>query len=78
MALAALPSRKRFCCGELDAHYRPLHSDKSHINDILADVNDVLNPHGFDEIMKDDFAKLRQILSERLMLILGDIHPSHQ
>jgi hypothetical protein len=28
MALAALPSRKRFCCGELDAHYRPLHSDK--------------------------------------------------
>jgi hypothetical protein len=28
MALAALPSKKRFCCGELDAHYHPLHSDK--------------------------------------------------
>jgi hypothetical protein len=29
-------------------------------------------------LSKDDFAKLRQILSERLMLILGDIHPAHQ
>jgi hypothetical protein len=51
------------------ALYKSMQDWHSHINDKLADVNDVLNPHGFDEIVKDDFAKLRQILSERLMLI---------
>ena len=49
------------------ALYKSMQDWNSHINDILADVNDVLNPHGFDEIVKDDFAKLRQILSERLI-----------
>jgi hypothetical protein len=29
---------------------------------MLAYVNDVLTPHGFDEIVKDDFAALRQML----------------
>jgi hypothetical protein len=29
---------------------------------MLAYVNDVLAPHGFDEILKDDFAALRQML----------------
>jgi hypothetical protein len=29
---------------------------------MLAYVNDVLHPHGFDEIVKDDFAALRQML----------------
>jgi hypothetical protein len=33
--------------------------------DMLAYVNDVLHPHGFDEIMKDDFAALRQMLKRR-------------
>jgi internalin A len=46
------------------------------MQDWHSHINDVLNPHGFDEIVKDDFAKLRQILSERLMLTLGDIHPA--
>jgi hypothetical protein len=32
---------------------------------MLAYVNDVLTPHGFDEIVKGDFAALRQMLSER-------------
>jgi hypothetical protein len=33
------------------------------IGDMLAYVTDVLTPHGFDEIVKDDFAALRQMLS---------------
>jgi hypothetical protein len=32
------------------------------VGDILAYVNDKLSPHGFDEIVKDDFAALRQML----------------
>ena len=48
------------------------------VGNMLSYINDALVPHGFDEIVRDDFAKLRQILSERLMLILGDIHPAHQ
>jgi len=32
------------------------------VGDMLAYVNDKLVPHGFDEILKDDFAALRQML----------------
>jgi len=32
------------------------------IGEILTHVSDVLTPHGFDEIVKDDFAALRQML----------------
>ena len=32
------------------------------IGDMLAYVNNVLSPHGFEEIVKDDFAALRQML----------------
>jgi internalin A len=32
------------------------------VGDMLAYVSDVLSPHGFNEIVKDDFAGLRQIL----------------
>jgi hypothetical protein len=32
------------------------------VGDILAYVNDVLRPHGFEAIEKDDFAALRQML----------------
>jgi hypothetical protein len=32
------------------------------IGDIPAHVSDVLTPHGFNEIVKDDFAGLRQML----------------
>jgi internalin A len=35
------------------------------IGEILSHVNDVLTPHGFDEIVKDDFAVLRQMLQQR-------------
>jgi hypothetical protein len=35
------------------------------VGDILAYVNDVLAPHGFDEIVKDDFAGLRRMLEQR-------------
>ena len=35
------------------------------IGDMLACVNDKLVPHGFDEIVQDDFASLRQMLQQR-------------
>jgi internalin A len=35
------------------------------VGDMLAYVNDKLVPHGFDEIVKDDFAALRQMLEQR-------------
>jgi hypothetical protein len=35
------------------------------VGDMLAYVNDVLSPRGFDEIVKDDFAGLRQMLQRR-------------
>jgi hypothetical protein len=38
---------------------------------MLAYVNDVLTPHGFDEIVKDDFAALRQALSRHTMFNLA-------
>ena len=35
------------------------------VGDMLAYVKDVLSPHGFDDIVKDDFASLRQMLQQR-------------
>jgi hypothetical protein len=33
---------------------------------MLSYINDVLFPYGFDAIVKDDFASLRQMLSRRI------------
>ena len=35
------------------------------VSNMLTHINDVLTPHGFDEILKDDFAALRQMLQRR-------------
>ena len=35
------------------------------VGNMLSYINDVLVPHGFDEIVKDDFAALRQMLQPR-------------
>ena len=35
------------------------------VGNMLSHINDVLSPHGFDEIVKDHFAALRQMLSRR-------------
>lgn len=35
------------------------------IGEMLTYVSDVLTPHGFDEIVQDDFAALRQMLQQR-------------
>ena len=35
------------------------------VGNILSHINDVLSPHGFDEIAKDNFAALRQMLQRR-------------
>ena len=52
--------------GEADFRlYKATQEWHNRIGDMLAYVNDVLSPHGFDEIVKDDFAALRQMLQER-------------
>jgi internalin A len=45
--------------------YKAMQEWHNRIGDMLAYVNDVLSPHGFDEIVKDDFAALRQMLTRR-------------
>jgi hypothetical protein len=41
--------------------YKAMQEWRNRIGDMLAYVNDVLTPHGFDETVKDDFAALRQM-----------------
>jgi internalin A len=45
--------------------YKAMQEWHNRIGDMLAYVNDTLHPHGFDEIVKDDFAALRQMLERR-------------
>ena len=47
------------------ALYKSMHDWHNHVGDTLAYMNDILHLHGFDDIVKDDFASLRQMLSER-------------
>jgi internalin A len=52
--------------GEADFRlYKSMLEWHNRIGDMLAYVNDVLAPHGFDEIVKDDFAGLRRMLQQR-------------
>ena len=44
--------------------YKAMQDWHNRIGDMLAHVNDKLHPHGFDEIVKDDFAALRQMLQQ--------------
>jgi internalin A len=45
--------------------YKAMQEWHNRIGDMLAYVNDKLSPHGFDEIVKDGFAALRQMLMRR-------------
>jgi internalin A len=45
--------------------YKAMQEWHNRIGDMLAFVNDVLVPHGFNEIVKDEFAALRQMLQQR-------------
>jgi hypothetical protein len=45
--------------------YKAMQEWHNRIGDMLAYVSDKLSPHGFDEIVKDDFASLRQMISAR-------------
>jgi internalin A len=50
--------------GEMDFRlYKSMQEWHNRIADILAYINDVLAPHGFDDIVRDNFAELRQMLS---------------
>jgi len=42
--------------------YRAMKDWYNHVGDMLVYVNGVLHPHGFEEIVKDGFAALRQML----------------
>jgi hypothetical protein len=45
------------------ALYQGMRDWHNHVGDMLVHVNDVLHPHGFENIVKDDFAVLCQMLS---------------
>ena len=45
--------------------YKAMRRWHNEVSDMLAYVNDVLHPHGFDAIVKDNFAALRRMLDER-------------
>jgi internalin A len=50
--------------GEADFRlYKSMQEWHNRIGDMLAYLNDVLSPRGFDDIVKDNFAGLRQMLS---------------
>jgi hypothetical protein len=44
--------------------YRNMEDWQNHVGDMLAYINDVLSPRGFDAIVKDDFAALRKMLQQ--------------
>ena len=50
--------------------YKAMRRWHNEVGDMLTYVNDVLTPHGFDEIVKDNFAALSKMLS-------GRSRPSH-
>jgi internalin A len=51
--------------GALDfALYKAMQDWHNRVSDILAHVTDVLHPHGFEAIVKDDFVVLRQRLQQ--------------
>jgi internalin A len=45
--------------------YKDMQKWNQDVGEILAYITDVLSPHGFDQIVKDDFSGLRQMLSRR-------------
>jgi hypothetical protein len=44
------------------------------IGDMLTYINDVLCPHGFDDIVKDNFARVRQMLSGKCSCFVPDCY----
>jgi hypothetical protein len=55
--------KRRELLGEGDfAEYRAMRQWYTQLSDMLRHINDVLHPHGFEAIVKDDFAALRQML----------------
>jgi internalin A len=54
---------RRLLLGREDfADFKAMQQWYPQVSDILRYMNDVLHPHGFDQIVKDDFAALRQML----------------
>jgi hypothetical protein len=60
--------------GEADFRlYKAMQEWHNQIGDMLAYVNDVLSPHGFDEILKDDFAALRQNVTATALMSVPEL-----
>jgi internalin A len=54
---------RRLLLGREDfADFKAMQQWYPQVSDMLRYMNDVLHPHGFDEIVKDNFAALRQML----------------
>ncbi len=52
--------------GEADLRlYKAIKRWHSEVGDMLHYINDILAPHGFETIVRDDFAALRQMLQRR-------------
>jgi len=45
--------------------YKSMQDWHNRVGDMLAYANDVLKPRGFEEIVRDDFAALRQMLQSK-------------
>jgi hypothetical protein len=43
--------------------YKDMQKWSQDVGEILAYITDVITPHGFDDIVKDDFASLHQMVS---------------
>jgi internalin A len=57
---------RRLLLGREDfADFKAMQQWYPQVSDMLRYMNDVLHPHGFDEIVKNDFARLRQMLQQR-------------
>jgi len=57
---------RRLLLGRDDfADFKALQQWYPQVRDMLRYMNDILHPRGFDEIVKDDFAVLRQMLQQR-------------
>jgi internalin A len=53
--------------GEEDIRlYKAMRRWHNEVGDMLAYMNDLLHPHGFEAIVQDDFAALRQMLRQRM------------
>jgi internalin A len=60
-----LKADRDYLSGEDFRLYQGMKDWYNHVGHMLTHGNDMLRPHGFEDIVKDDFAALRQMLQRR-------------